>query len=324
MVPAVARGRGRVELRPRSRDHWGTAPARVVVPPVMLGSASLGSWGSGVISGPVLWLNKQYIVYKRVGQKCVAGWLAPQVLAILGVLDSAQRSKNVSGAVAEIGVHHGRLFIGLNLLRKQGEYSVAIDVFGNQELNTDKSGKGDLEIFCKNVLRWSSLDEVMIHQGDSTDLPVEELRRLAHGDIRLFSVDGGHEDATVFSDMKLAESALARGGILIADDVFNEQWPGVVTGTLRYLNSGGELVPFAIGFNKVFFSMPEFADFYRESLRRHFASNMFTFERASSFAAHDVVNMARVPRRPRRLLARNRIARQLYHQLRRISSQLAD
>jgi hypothetical protein len=265
-----------------------------------------------VNSGSVFQVNKDFEIYRRVGHRLVAGWLAPEVLEILAVLNSAQRSKNVSGAVAEIGVHHGRLFIGLHLLQHEDEYSVAIDVFGDQDLNIDQSGKGDLAIFRKNVQRWSSLNAGVIHQGDSTELRANELRELAHGDIRLFSIDGGHTDSIVFSDMNLAEATLAPEGIVVADDIFNQDWPGVSTGTLRYLSQGGELVPFAIGFNKVLFSSPNYAENYRNILHAHFDNRYLIVVKMSDFATHDVLILGRVPRRPRQLIGRNKTAKELY------------
>jgi hypothetical protein len=260
-------------------------------------------------------VNRRFEIYRRLGQKTVAGWLEPEVLAILAVLDSAQRSKNVSGAVAEIGVHHGRLFIGLNLLQHANEHSVAIDVFGNQELNIDMSGKGDLAVFRKNVQRWSSLNAVVIHQGDSTKLQANELRELARADIRLFSVDGGHTDSTVFSDMNLAEATVASSGIVIADDIFNEWWPGVSTGTLRYLGEGGRLVPFAIGFNKVFFSSPVYAEYYRSTLRTHFEDRYILDVKTANFATHEVLVIGRLPRRPKQLIKRSETARRIYRSI---------
>ena len=151
---------------------------------------------------------RRFDIYRWTGHRVVAGWLAPEVLDALAVLDSVQRSTNVSGAVAEIGVHHGRLFIGLNLLQHKDEPSVAIDVFGEQDLNIDQSGKGDLAMFRRNVQRWASPENVVVHQGDSTQLQASELRDLARGVVRLFSVDGGHTDSIVFSDMNLAEASL--------------------------------------------------------------------------------------------------------------------
>jgi hypothetical protein len=260
-------------------------------------------------------VNNGFEIYRRLGQRFVAGWLKTEVLAILGVLDSAQRSKNVSGAVAEIGVHHGRLFIGLNLLQHGDEHSVAIDVFGDQELNVDQSGKGDLAAFRKNVRRWSSLNSVVIHQGDSTKLQADELRALARADIRFFSVDGGHTESTVLSDMRLAEATITPGGIVIADDIFNEQWPEVSTGTLQYLSQGGQVVPFAIGFNKVFFSSPEYAKHYRKILYSHFEDRYLVYVKTADFATHEVLIIFRVPRRPTRLVGRSKTAKQIYHRM---------
>ena len=262
-------------------------------------------------------INK-FEIYRHLGHKFVSGWLAAEVLDILAVLDSAQRAKNISGAVAEIGVHHGRFFIALNLLQDEDEQSVAIDVFGDQDLNIDNSGKGDLAAFRRNMRRWSSLDSVSVHQGDSTRLSANRVRELASGEVRLFSVDGGHTDPIVFSDMNLAEGTLSSGGIVIADDVFNQEWPGVSTGTLRYIEESRRLVPFAIGFNKVFFCDPDYAEYYLNSLWMHFAGRYFITVKMSDFATSDVIVIAKTPRRPRTLLSRSELARNIYHRVRNL------
>jgi hypothetical protein len=131
-----------------------------------------------VISGSVFWVNRRFENYRLFGRRLVEGWLEPRVLPILAVLDSAQLARNISGAVAEIGVHHGKLFIGLNLLRQKDEYSVAIDVFGSQQLNIDRSGKGDLASFRRNVQRWSSLSRVVIHDGDPRSFKLTSFAKL--------------------------------------------------------------------------------------------------------------------------------------------------
>jgi hypothetical protein len=155
----------------------------------------------------------------------------------------------------------------------------------------------------------------VIHQGDSTQLQAAELRGLAQSEVRLFSVDGGHTDPIVFSDMKLAEDTLTPGGIVIADDVFNQYWPGVATGTLRYMEQGGQLVPFAIGFNKVFFAAPKYAAEYRAIIERDLGNRYLIFLKTSEFASHEVVVISRVPRRPREILSRNEKVKSLYNRL---------
>lgn len=257
--------------------------------------------------------------YRALGRRTVQGWLEPQVLDVLQTLADAQRSAGVTGAVAEIGVHHGQLFIALQLLNQPGLPAVAIDVFGNQDLNVDGSGRGDLGRFEANVRRWSEWDGVTVLQADSTTVSGDDVRELANGPVRLFSVDGGHTEATVLADMRTAEAAIADGGIVIADDVFNAEWPSVSVGTLRYLDADPGLVPFVIGFNKVYFTHEPQAARYREAVRRAYANRWRIAHKTSHFHGSEVEVLWPVPVTPRTVLRRNRRARKVWESLRKRS-----
>jgi hypothetical protein len=265
-------------------------------------------------------MAQSFTRYRVTGHRFVEGWFAPEILDIVHTLDAVQRDNDISGAVAEIGVHHGKFFIGLHLLRREQERSVAIDVFADQHLNLDGSGRGDVDKFLANMHRWASTDGLVVHQGDSTSLDNPTFRELAGSPVRFFSVDGGHTEDVVFSDMNLAEAALVDGGILIADDVFNERWPGVTVGTLRYLQKSGTLAPFAIGFNKVFFSQPDYAEIYRHAVVDKCNSTMRISAEISTYAGRLVALVFRTPRTPRRLLRKNATARTLYRSLVRARS----
>jgi hypothetical protein len=256
-------------------------------------------------------MKRTFDRYSNVGYRFVSGFLQPGNLPVLKVLDAAQRARNVEGAVAEIGVHHGRLFIPLHLLQQGSGTSVAIDLFGDQELNIDQSGRGDLGKFTDNVALWSTMDGLVLHQGDSTKLTPEVLTEKAGGLIRFFSVDGGHTEEIVYSDMRLAEATLADGGIVIADDVFNQQWPGVAVGTLKYLDDGAKLVPFGIGFNKTLFTQPEYAEYYRAQLESAFTGSLRIQSDPTVFAGHPVLYLA--PVTPVDVLRKSETARSIYH-----------
>lgn len=256
--------------------------------------------------------GQRYSIYRHFGRRLVGGWLAPEVLEVLAVLNEAQAAKGVQGSVAEIGVHHGKLMIALDLLRNDGETSVAIDLFDEQERNVDKSGKGDLAVFRKNMTRWSHVDSLAVHAGDSTKLATETLADLANGKIRLFSVDGGHDEPVVASDLNLAETVLVPGGVIIADDVFHQEWPGVMTGLIRYLNDDPKLLPFAIGFNKVFLTTPEFVEHYQRAVGAAFSDRYLTSVKESEFFGNHVSVVARVRRTPRLILRRNKTLKRAY------------
>lgn len=203
--------------------------------------------------------------YIHRGKFYVEGWLRTEAALVIAALGERQQALGVRGGAAEIGVHHGKLFILLYLLGREQEKAVAIDVFADQHLNVDRSGGGDLEKFRRNLERHADTRRLVVHQGNSLDLSGAELMRLAEGPLRLVSVDGGHTPGLAAHDLATAETALADGGIIVVDDVFNEQWPGVCDGVHRYFAERPNLVPFAIGHNKTYFCRPSYRDAYREA-----------------------------------------------------------
>ena len=203
--------------------------------------------------------------YIRRGKFYVDGWLRTEAARIVVALNERQRSFGVTGGIAEIGVHHGKLFILLYLLSREPEKAVAIDLFEDQHLNIDQSGNGDLTKFRRNLERHADNARLVLHQGNSMDLTGAMLTRLAQGPLRFVSVDGGHTAEITAHDLAMAEAAIADGGIIVIDDVFNEQWPGVGDGVRRYFERRPNLVPFAIGANKTYFCRPSHRDIYRDA-----------------------------------------------------------
>lgn len=173
----------------------------------------------------------------------------------------------IAGGVAEIGVHHGKLFILLYLLGENGESAVAIDLFSHQELNIDRSGQGDLEVLKQNLRRHADVSRLVVHEGDSTQLSSAQMMELGRGPLRLISIDGGHTAEITAHDLATAEGALAEGGIVILDDCFKEMWPGVIDGVHQHFSTPRSIVPFGIGSNKTFFCHPQFAPRYAGALR---------------------------------------------------------
>jgi hypothetical protein len=238
--------------------------------------------------------------YRRVGQRRVQGWVDPESFDVVRALSDQQDVDGVRGAVAEIGVHHGRLFIGLQLLVPPGTPAVAIDLFENQADNTDLSGKGDRARFEANVRAWGDWDAVRVHSVNSRSVTPAELQDWAAGRIRLFSVDGGHTADLVASDLRLAEATLADGGVVVVDDVFNPEWPGVATGTYAHLAAGSALVPITVAYDKVYFTNSEAAaDRYRAAMERAFEPLLRAKVKESAFAGFPVTVVV-----PERLTAR--------------------
>lgn len=217
---------------------------------------------------------QQLAKYSSFQHLQVEGWLLEMAIAMIICLDHAQKQHNIHGHVCEIGVHHGRLFILLDLLTREGENALAIDVFDDQHLNYDQSGKGDRQIFLNNINTYvKNQANLRIFQGDSSTLDGEQIREYAGGKIRLFSIDGSHTKEMTYHDLMTASQAIESGGIIIIDDYFNEAWPGVSEGTNTFFSQSPppEVVPFAIGGNKVFLAHPSMSEIYSQWLFDHLA-----------------------------------------------------
>lgn len=195
-------------------------------------------------------------LYMNEGRNLVEGWLGTEAMRMVHELAAQQRLDGLSGAVAEIGVHHGQLFILLALETAPGELAVGFDLFENQDENIDKSGEGDRNVLERNLaMSLVDRDRVRLVTANSMDLTPSDVWNYCHSEVRMFSVDGGHTAELTANDLSLAAQVLAPGGIVILDDYFNEMWPGVAEGTMRFLaDNPGVLIPFGVGSNKVCFT----------------------------------------------------------------------
>jgi hypothetical protein len=197
-------------------------------------------------------LNK----YIKGGYRKVDGWLSALALRSTVAVGSLQKRLRIRGAVSEIGVHHGRLFILLHLLTEAPEASVAWDLFEFQNENADDSGRGDKRMLQANLMRHGcDLTRIKINTVNSMTLTAERILADCGGKVRIFSVDGGHSAESTYNDLDIATRSLCEGGVILLDDFFNPDWPGVAEGACRYLHHHQKsLFPVAIVGNKFIFT----------------------------------------------------------------------
>jgi hypothetical protein len=200
--------------------------------------------------------NPRLLAYRDAGLAQVQGWCQAETMSILAELGELQDDAGVSGGSAEIGVFHGKLLIGLHLLRSPGTRTLAIDLFENQERNLDRSGSGDSSQLRRNLeAHTPDPDAVDPMARDSLDLADDDILAILqrYGRFRWFSVDGGHTVDHAVNDLRLAERLVAAGGIVVVDDYYNQDWPGVHEGfARRYILDSPRTLPFLSGFGKLY------------------------------------------------------------------------
>ena len=180
--------------------------------------------------------------YCATGQHAIEGWLQEDALLLTLALHRQQRAAGIAGGVAEIGVHHGKFFVALALLCEGEERALAVDVFADQHLNPEGSGRGDRAVFDANLARWGVSGRAAVRQQDSLTLTPGEVRAALGGaGARLFSVDGSHSLRHAANDLRVAAASLAPGGVVLLDDFLHAGWLGVTEAAVLMLR--GEAPP---------------------------------------------------------------------------------
>lgn len=205
--------------------------------------------------------------YLSSGFKEIHGWCPAETSNFCKMIDTYQYENNIEGSIAEIGVHHGLFFIMLNSMSRSGFKSWAIDVFENQELNIDNSGKGSEEKFLENLRKYDRYrgGNVNILRCDST---TTDLSKLIDTPIRILSIDGGHTCEHTIADLKSSQKIIHPEGVVIVDDIVNHQWLGVIEGCIIFLQSRPTLVPFAISRKKLFMCNLTYLNNYSSLFRK--------------------------------------------------------
>ena len=183
--------------------------------------------------------------------RAVEGWFFPIDAYLFAVIDEAQKGAGITGNLFEIGVHHGKTAIFLARMLRDNELLGVCDVFGQQELNRDRSGEGSRELFEKNMHALGGPARVFAKL--SSELTADDTTT----DCRFFHIDGGHRPEDVVADLETASRALHANGVVALDDLFNPSWPGVGEGFYRFIAARPDVfAPILIGGNKVFFARP--------------------------------------------------------------------
>ncbi len=225
--------------------------------------------------------------YLSDGLDAVPGWLSTISARFIADLADIQHQAGMAGAVGEIGIYRGKLFLVLHLSCSAREKSFAIDVFTDQHLNPDGSGSGvgDKSLFLANVARWGGdVSDIVVMQRSSMDVRPQQILD-AVGACRLVSIDGGHTAECTLNDLTLVEGILQERGMVVIDDCFNEDWPDVSIGVAKYMfDPATRLRPFAISPGKLYLARSDDHAFYRQATKERSGAiflktaRMFGFE----------------------------------------------
>jgi hypothetical protein len=192
----------------------------------------------------------------------IEGWFQPAAAGLFGLIDEVQRAHDIRGDLFEIGAHHGKSAVLLANMARPTEVVGVCDVFAGQEANISGSGSGDRAVFDRNLQSVAPKAAVNVYQKLSTALSPSEIG----GPYRLFHVDGGHLAEEALSDLELGAAVLNPRGVIVVDDPFAFEWPGVTEAIIAFCAAHPEFEPVALGFNKLMLVRTEARALYDTAL----------------------------------------------------------
>ena len=74
-------------------------------------------------------------------------------------------------------------------------------------------------------------------------------------------VDGEHSEAACYKDLTNSLQSISHNGIIVVDDIFHSDFPGVASATFKFIHSY-EVAPFLITGYKMYLCRPDFFDKY--------------------------------------------------------------
>ena len=201
--------------------------------------------------------------YWSCGIDEVEGWLSQGIEEPLTEVDRFQREAGILGSVMEIGVHQGKFFIPLALLKRPEEYALGIDLFEDQARNIDFSGMGGtegpptVETCRRHIFAFAENPEAIhLMSVDSLTLGPLEIADLlrTYPRFAFTSIDGGHTALHLSIDFMTASQLTSPVGVIAVDDLFHPDWPGVTEGIFRVLGrKESPFIPLFITRKKAFF-----------------------------------------------------------------------
>ena len=227
--------------------------------------------------------------YLRFNFYRTEGYISRLDAVIFRDIIAGQIEHGVKGSLAEIGVHYGRSFFLLASGRFGSEKCLAVDLFEDDALHTNRQGIGRLGGFRRNCQKYRfdfSEDEIV--KRSSLELSAEEVLRRV-GPVRFFSIDGGHMYEHVANDLRLAAEVLTQDGVICLDDIFSPLWPEVAIATFDSIRmDDNRFVPFLATRDKLYLCDSKYAPLYRGMINddKWLSSKVF---RRISILSHDVI-----------------------------------
>lgn len=209
-------------------------------------------------------MNKYFEKFLKL-ENTIIGALRLEGALLLGAGIKAANKISSGKNVIEIGVLNGRSAIPVACHLYENEFFYAVDPF--ESIADDNTliygGAAESNKFCKN---WKTIFEKQANLKIFKMTSKEFDKICIDENFRFISIDGDHSYLGTLLDLDIALNRISDTGLIVVDDVFNQEWPSVSQALHDFLSRNTKLKPAVIGWNKVFLCNEEIVTTYQENI----------------------------------------------------------
>jgi hypothetical protein len=198
-------------------------------------------------------------LYKEKVENEVRGWFFTHDLITFWLIDLIQKKASWNGHFCELGTYEGKSAITLGKLAGPDE---KLFCFDNFEEVAQSTAAANIHRFCPDLK-----DRLVCIRQDLTKLqsppPQVELNS-----VRFVHIDAAHGHSAVVNDLVNFLPLLTREAVIVLDDYFDPDYPGVSTAMTEFCLSdmGRHIRPFAASRSKMYLCARPYVELYQRCI----------------------------------------------------------
>jgi hypothetical protein len=228
-------------------------------------------------------------LYKNGVEKEVKGWFYDHDLVTFWLTDFIQKAAGWRGDLCELGIFQGKSAIALGTMARPDERLLCLDIFHEVPQAT---AEANIHRFCPGLE-----NRLVCIQRDLTSLSTPPVG-VEPNSVRFIHLDAVHDHPSVLNDLRNFVPLLTPEAVVVLDDCFDPDWPGVATAMTEFCLSemGWHIRPFAASRSKMYLCARPYVEIYQRCIVASGYIENLSFERVLDVSVLRCYTQFPVPR----------------------------
>jgi Methyltransferase domain len=211
-------------------------------------------------------------LYKNGVEKEIEGWFYDHDLITFWLIDFIQKEAGWRGDLCELGVYLGKSAVALGAMARPDECLFCFDLFHEAPQHVTEA---NINRFCPDLG-----DRLVCIKKNLMALQAPP-PEVGSNSLRFLHLDAVHDHPSVLNDLRNFSPLLTREAVIVLDDCFDPEWPGVPTAMAEFCLSdmGRHIRPFAASKSKMYLCARPYVEIYQRCIVASGYIDNLSFER---------------------------------------------